>query len=82
MKKKKRTSRSVRLADMRDRLQAIQQYDDPDEKFDWLLYAFMKYTHRATSWKNQVKKQGHMSQRFAKQFADYCGYPIHKPLKI
>ena len=69
----------VRLADMRDRLQAIQHYDDPDEAFEILLYSFTKFKGLPASWKFQIKKQGHMSAYFAMLFAEYCGYPIHKP---
>lgn len=79
---KKHKSRSVLLADMRDRLQAIQHYDNPEKAFDWLLYGYMKHTGRSTAWKCQVVKRGCMSYSFAKDFANYCGYPIHLRPKI
>lgn len=68
----------VRLTDMRDRLQAIQHYDNPDEAFDILLYSFAKHEELEKDWKCRVIRTGHMSYFFATKFAEYCGYPIHK----
>lgn len=76
----------IPLSVLRDNLQAIMQYNKPQEAFDALLYGF--FIHKSTI-KDRVlakcsavhsfkcaKKSGSMYIKKAKEFARYCGYNI------
>ena len=66
----------VMLADMKTRLQARMNYDDPDSAFDSLLFGFGKFMKFSISWKYNILQNGYMSMALAHQFANYVGYPI------
>lgn len=66
----------IQLSILRDRLQSIMNYDDPDYAFDVLLYGFGK-KHKYDTWYNFVVKKGYMRVEDVSLFANYCGYPIH-----
>ena len=70
--------RRVALWVLRERLQAIQHYDDPNEAFDILLYGFYKHMHFPRHWRANVLRMGYMSTLVAHEFALYCGYPIDR----
>ena len=76
----------IHLSVLRDNLQAIMQYDKPQEAFDALLYGF--FVHKSTikdrglanrSALNSVKRTKHSGTMYikkAREFARYCGYNI------
>ncbi len=74
----KRKKAIVLIADMKQRLQSIMHYDNPDEAFNILLYGYGNYAHHAPSWRYGVIKAGYLSAYIAHDFAIYVGYPIDK----
>lgn len=76
----------IPLSVLRDNLQAIMQYDKPQEAFDALLYGFFVHKSKIKdremanrSASNSVKcakKRGSLYFNKAKEFARYCGYKI------
>ena len=71
-------SNKIYLANMRDRLQRIQHYDDPVKAFTDLLHAFAHYKKYRIGWAGSIRRQGWMSAYLAHEFAKYVGYPIDK----
>jgi len=64
----------IELTTLRDRLQRLMQYDDPDYAFGELLGAWREYAHK--SWYTGAK--GWLSIDDAKSFSDYVGYDLIK----
>ena len=60
------------LSVLRDRLQAIMHYDDPDYAFNELLSAWR--THARKSWYTGAK--GWLSIDDALSFSEYVGYKL------
>ena len=65
-------SNKIELTTLRDRLQAIERYDDPDYAFGELLGAWRDDAHK--SWYTGAK--GWLSIDDAKSFSDYVGYNL------
>jgi len=65
-------SNKIELGTLRDRLQAIEHYEDPDYAFGELLGAWRIYAHK--SWYTGAK--GWLSIDDAKAFSDYVGYDL------
>jgi len=74
MKEKNR----VYLSDMRKRLQARMNYDDPQNAFHTLLLGFAKFKQHKTGWAGNIMRQGWTTPYIAHEFAKYVGYPIDK----
>lgn len=76
----------IPLSVLRDNLQAIMQYDEPQEAFEALMYGFFIHKSKIkdrkaakTSAVHSVecaKKSGSMHFNKAREFARYCGYNI------
>ncbi|MBR4564971.1 MAG: hypothetical protein IKO26_11020 [Paludibacteraceae bacterium] len=64
---------------LRDNLQRIEHYDNPDRAFETLLYGFYKKRYgvcAANSAAQRTLKRGCLTVRMAKLFARYVGYDI------
>ena len=65
-------SNKIELTTLRDRLQAIEHYDNPNYAFGELLGASRENAHK--SWYTGAK--GWLSIDDAKAFSDYVGYDL------
>ena len=64
---------------LRDNLQRIEHYDNPDEAFDTLLYGFYKKRYgvcAASQAAQRTIQRGFLTVRMAQLFAHYVGYDI------
>jgi len=73
-----RKENRVYLSDMRQRLQARMNYDDPHKAFHTLLLGFAKFRKHKTGWAGNIMRQGWTTPYIAHEFAKYVGYPIDK----
>lgn len=69
-----RKENKIPLRLLRDRLQAIEHYADPEKAMEELLGAWRVYAHK--SWYTGAK--GWLSPDDAKAFCDYAGYDLIK----
>ena len=65
----------VPLVVLKERLQDIEHYDNPESAFETLLFAFGKKMKLTFAWKDAVLRKGTMTLEKALLFAEYCGYP-------
>ena len=63
---------NIELTLLRERLQAIEHYDDPDYAFGELLGAWREYAHKSS----YTGAKGWLSIDDAKAFSDYVGYDL------
>ena len=73
-----RDNQKIALNEMRNRLQARLHYAHPESAFDALLYGYERHSKRI-GWARNVRYKGWLSPQIAREFAQYCGYPIDKP---
>lgn len=70
--------KKIPLDSLRDNLQARMHYKNPDYALKVLLICFARKRKYFSGWAGSVKKKGWMSPYVARQFAEYCGYPIDR----
>ena len=66
----------IGLDTIREQLQTMICYQDPEWAFEVLLYGWCKNRGHSTNWLSDVKRRGWLTVALARDFADYCGYKI------
>ena len=66
----------IPLRDLRNNLQLLMNYRNPDLAFQVLLIGFAHTKRHTTGWVGRLKRKGWMAPSMAHEFAQYVGYPI------
>lgn len=70
--------KKVLLSTMRDRLQKRMNYAHPAYAFTALLCGYARKKKYFSGWAGRMLRRGWVSQREAREIAEYVGYPIDK----